>query len=195
MAFATNYEDINDYDLIPQGEYEVIIRNIEERTTRKGSTGLNLSLVIRNDVEQNYKNRYVFHNLWKKKEPTPADMQVQGYSFKQIMQLAKSAKLPSGKSYESVQDLCKDLQYRALRVKIIHDTYNGNTSEKIDRINESKFPQCQHVWKQAAASSKPDTFAQRPETGFAGQSQQAIAATIGDLSDFEEILSNDEVPF
>ncbi len=195
MAFATNYEDVNDYDLIPEGEYEVIIRNIEERTTRKGSTGLNLSLVIRNDVEQSYRNRYVFHTLWKKKEPTPADMQVQGYSFKQIMQLAKSAKLPSGKSYESVQDLCKDLQYRLLRVKVIHDTYNGNTRELVDYINESKFPQCQHVWKQAAASSKPDTFAQRPETGFAGQSQQAIAATIGDLSDFEEILSDGDVPF
>lgn len=194
MAFATNYEDVNDYDLIPEGEYEVIIRNIEERTTKKGATGLNLSLVIRNDIEQNQKNRYVFHTLWKRKEPTPADMQVQGYSFKQIMQLAKSAKLPSGKSYETVQDLCKDLQYRLLRVKVIHGVYNGNTREEVAHMNESKFSQCNHVWKQTS-TSKQNTFVQRPDTAFAAQSQQAIAAAVGDLSDFEEILTDGEVPF
>ena len=51
MGFSTNYEDIqDDFGILPEGEYEVVIRNIEERTTKKGATGLNLSLVVRNDV-------------------------------------------------------------------------------------------------------------------------------------------------
>ena len=77
MGFSTNYEDVNDdFGIIPEGDYEVVIRNIEERTTMSGATGLNISLIIRNDVDQKFKDRYLFHTLWKRKEPTQADMQV-----------------------------------------------------------------------------------------------------------------------
>ncbi|MDE6832801.1 MAG: DUF669 domain-containing protein, partial [Ruminococcus sp.] len=38
MAFNTNYEDIQDLDIIPKGEYEVIITKNEERTTPNGAT-------------------------------------------------------------------------------------------------------------------------------------------------------------
>ncbi|MDE5936817.1 MAG: DUF669 domain-containing protein, partial [Ruminococcus sp.] len=38
MGFSTNYDDVQDFDLIPKGEYEVIIKNIEEHTTQKGAT-------------------------------------------------------------------------------------------------------------------------------------------------------------
>ena len=118
MGFSTNYENVNDdYGILPEGDYEVIIRNIEERTTKKGSTGLNLSLVVRNDIEQKFKDSIYFYTLWKKKEPTDADKQVQGYIFNQIMRLAKSAKLPNGKAYESVMDLCKDLMHRPIKVR------------------------------------------------------------------------------
>ena len=82
MGFSTNYDDVQEFDLIPAGQYEVIIKNIEERTTPNGATGLNLSLVIRNDVDQKYQDRYLFHTLWKRKNPTDTDNQVQGYSFK-----------------------------------------------------------------------------------------------------------------
>ena len=62
MGFSTNYEDVNDdFGIIPEGDYEVVIRNIEERTTMSGATGLNLSLIIRNDVDQKFKDRYLFH--------------------------------------------------------------------------------------------------------------------------------------
>ncbi|MBR7085603.1 MAG: DUF669 domain-containing protein, partial [Oscillospiraceae bacterium] len=33
MGFSTNYDDVQEFDLIPNGQYEVIIKNIEERTT------------------------------------------------------------------------------------------------------------------------------------------------------------------
>ena len=34
---------------------------------------------IGEDVEQGYKNGYIFNTLWKRKEPTEADLQVKGY--------------------------------------------------------------------------------------------------------------------
>lgn len=194
MAFSTNYENVDDYGLVPVGTYEVVIRNIEEHTTKKGSTGLNLSLVIRNDVEQKQKNRYLFHTIWKKKEPTDADMQVQGYNFNQLMRLAKAAKLPSGKAYETVEDLCKDLLHRPLLVKVKHGEYNGKQREEIERIEESKFPQCNHVFKTAQTAAASAPAPQRNEA-FAAQSTAAPAAQVGNLDDFEEIISGGEIPF
>lgn len=187
MGFSTNYEDVQDFDLIPKGEYEVIITKIEECTTQKGATGLNFTLVIRNDVEQKYKNRCIFHTFWKRKEPTQADMQVQGYSFKQIMQLAKAIRLPSGKSYETVYSLCNELGGRVMRVTVGHKEYNGRTSEEVKFMNETQFPECRHVFKTAVTN---DTVAERPAETFANSGM-----SYGSVNDYEEILSDGKVPF
>lgn len=189
MGFSTDYSEVNSFELIPKGEYEVIIKSIEERTTQNGATGLNLTLVIRNDVEQKYQNRFLFHTLWKRREPTQADMQVQGYSFKQVMSLAKAAALPSGKSYESVQALCDELIGHAIRVTVGHDEYNGQLREVVKFMNESKFPECRHVYKEKLTVTA-DTVAQMPAESFA-----ATPIDMGNLSDFEEILSDGDVPF
>jgi len=187
MGFSTNYEDVNDFDLIPKGEYEVVITKIEERTTQKGATGLNFTLVIRNDVEQKYKNRLIFHTLWKRREPTQADMSVQGYSFKQVMQLAKAVRLPSGKSYETVYSLCDELGGRVMRVTVGHREYDGRTYEEVKYMSESNFPECRHVFKTAVTS---DTVAQRPAETFANKETSS-----GSMNDYEEILSDGDVPF
>ncbi len=169
MGFSTNYDDVNS-DLIPEGTYEVVIKKAEERATKTGAVGMNFHLVIRADVDQSQKKRYIFHTLWKRKNPTQADMQVQGYGFNQIMQLAKSAKIPAGASYETVYDLCRDLTGRFLRVKVVHDTWQGVTRAIVDSIDSTKFP---HV-----ANEVPDISSD----------------SIGDLSDFE-VLSDGDVPF
>ena len=189
MGFSTDYTEVSSFDLILKGEYEVIIKSIEERTTQNSATGLNLTLVIRNDVEQKYQNRFIFHTLWKRKEPTQADMQVQGYSFKQIMSLAKAANLPSGKSYETVNDLCKDLINHVMRVTVDHEKYNGEDRERVKFMNQSRFPECKHIYKEKPAVSG-DAVAQRPQEQFAAQS-----LGLGDLGDFEEILGDGDVPF
>ena len=114
---------------------------------------------------------------------------MQGYSFKQIMSLAKAANLPSGKSYETVADLCADLINHVMRVTLDHDTYNGSTHENVKFMNQSRFPECKHIYKEKPAVSG-DTVAQRPQEQFASQS-----AGLGDLDDFEEILGDGDVPF
>lgn len=184
MGFKTNYDDVQDYSLIPVGEYEVIIQKIEEHTTQKGATGLNMTLVIRNDVEQKCQNRCIFHTLWKRREPTQADMQVQGYGFSQIMQLAKAAGLTDGKEYENVYELCGDLVNRIIRVKVVHEEYNGKTNERVHYVNASKFLDCTHKFKETVSA---DTVAQKKQEQFAN-------VNVGG-QDFEEIISDDELPF
>lgn len=187
MAFNTNYEEVQDFDLIPKGEYEVIITKIEERTTQNGATGLNFTLVIRNDVEQKYQNRCIFHTLWKRREPTQADLSVNGYGFKQIMQLAKAVRLPSGKSYETVYSLCDELGGKIMRVTVGHREYNGRTYEEVRYMNETQFPECKHTFKTAVTS---DTVAERPAETFANSN-----TSYGGMNDYEEILSDGDVPF
>ena len=195
MGFSTNYDNVNnDFDILPEGEYEVIIRNIEERTTPKGATGLNISLVVRNDVEQNYKDRYIFYSIWKRKEPTEADRQVQGYSFKQIMRLAKSAKLPSGKAYETVMDMCKDLLHRTLKVTLEHREHNGKQQENVKYVNESAYAECRHVFKEKKTVTA-DTVAPKPQETFASMPAQPANLSFDSLDEFEEIIPNTDVPF
>ena len=175
MGFSTNYENVNDdYGILPEGDYEVIIRNIEERTTKKGSTGLNLSLVVRNDIEQKFKDRYIFN---------------------QIMRLAKSAKLPNGKAYESVMDLCKDLMHRPIKVTLEHREWNGQQQENVKYVNASEYPDCKHVFKEKKQVTT-DTVAAPPNESFAADMpKQPENLSLGNLDDFEEIVSDGEVPF
>lgn len=198
MGFSTNYENVNDdYGTLPEGDYEVVIQNIEERTTKNGATGLNLSLVVRNDVDQQYKNRYIFYTLWKRKEPTDADKQVQGYSYKQIMRLAKSAKLPNGKAYESIKEMCHDLMHRTLRVTLELREWGGKQQENVKYVNASDFPECKHVFKEKKQTVNSDTVAQKPQESFASAQMppQPDNLSLGSLDDFEEIMIDGEVPF
>lgn len=195
MGFSTNYENVDDFNILPEGDYEVIIRNIEERTTKKGATGLNLSLVVRNDVEQKFKDRYIFYTIWKRKEPTDADKQVQGYGYNQIMKLARSAKLPNGKAYESVMDMCRDLMRRTLKVTLEHREWNGKQQENVKCVNASEYPECKHVFKERK-QIKSDTVAAPPKESFAAEiPPQPDNLSLGDLDEFEEILSDEEIPF
>lgn len=187
MGFSTKYsKKLGSYELISEGDYEVIIKNAEERTTNGGKKYLNLWLVIRNDVEQKYKNRYIFHTLWKRKEPTEADMQVEGYGFGWIMMLAESAGLPSGKNYETIGDFCKDLTNRTLLVSVEHDDYNGSMREKVVYINETQFPVCKHIFNKNSVTS--DEISQNSDEKFVNSNKNT-------LDDFEEILSDEDVPF
>lgn len=103
--------------------------------------------------------------------------------------LAKAANLPSGKAYETVNDLCADLINHVMRVTLDHEKYNGEDRERVKFMNQFLSPECKHVYKEKPAVSA-DTVAQRPQEQFAGQ-----AAGLGNLDDFEEILGDGEVPF
>lgn len=192
MGFKMNHEQAFQSDGIkPEGDYECIITAIEERTTKSGATGLNVTMVIRNDVQgQKYGNACLFHTLWKRKEPSEFDMQVNGYSFGQVMALGKAAGLPDGKDYDSLAQMCGDLVKKCVRVTLKHEEYNGKTQERVSYLNPTQFPNCQHKFKQAAATN--DSFAKPPQqTSFANTNNQRVST----FEDFEEVLSDDGCPF
>lgn len=200
MNFTTNYENVGSGStLLPEGDYECIIKSAILNTTVNGTPYFDVRFVIRNDIQnQKYANKYIFHSIWKKKTPSEADNQVGGYSFAQIMALAKAAKIPAGKNYSSLDEMGKDLEKKPVLVTLEHNTYNNTTNERVKYVNESKFPDCKHVFKTTDnTGGQAQSYAQKPQQQFAAASAAVVpqAQTIGDLSDFEEVISDNDIPF
>ena len=247
MAFGTNYEGIpTGGGLVPQGNYETIITNAEIRQTKNGKYKVGLTLTIRNDIQQECQNRVLFIDIWRKREPTAADEQVDGFNFAQLMAVSRAAQIPSGQSFESLEQFLQALCGRCLIATVKHETYNGETTAKVDPLGTepTKFPDCRHVQKQRQQAQNPaygapaprqqQGYAQRPAQGYAGQPQSYAQSQQGyaqpqqyappqiyqqppmqqgyaqrppqaappapapmnlNPDEFEEILSNGEVPF
>lgn len=193
MNFSTNYDDLGS-SLLPEGKYECIVKDAFTSETKKGTPYLDIRLVIRNDVEQKYQNKYIFHSIWKKKEPSEQDKQVDGYSFKQLMSLANAAGLPSGKSYASVEELCKDFVGKCVGVETEHDEYDGKTNVRVKYCNKTEYPECKHVFKEAAAPVDSNTYQKPKQDAFAQPATVRTPSDI-DLDDFEEIIGDGDLPF
>lgn len=191
MGFTNDYSKASQGGLKPEGDYEVLIVKAEEKQSKGGKLHLNLNLVIRNDVDQSYQNGYLFHTLWKRKEPTAADLQVNGYGFGQVMALGKAAGLPNGKNYESLSDFLQELIGKPVRAHVVHDEYNGNKREAIAWFNPTDYPEVKHVMKK-----KPDV---NPD-GFAPAAQQTTYANIqaaqaAAAQEFASMPLDDDLPF
>ncbi|WP_312694089.1 DUF669 domain-containing protein [Caproiciproducens sp.] len=167
MAYSVNYDEAAEGpDLIPEGEYECIIKYAGEAATNGGTVYMGVTFVIRNDIDQPCKNKYIWHHIWQKKEPTPADQQCSGYSSKQINAVSKAAKLPNGKKYESLSDWADELKNKIVRVTVEHDEYQGKVSAKVKWVNETKFPTCNHRWKNANTDISADDEPAPEQQGF-----------------------------
>lgn len=190
MAFGTNYEGIpQGGGLVPQGNYEAIITNAEIRQTRNGKYKVGLMLTIRNDIQQECQNRVLFIDIWRKREPTPADDQVDGFNFAQLMAVSRAAQIPSGQSFESLEQFLRALCGRCLLAVVKHETYNGETSAKVDPLGTepTQFPECRHVQKQRQQTQNPaygapaprqqQGYAPRPAQGYARQPMQDALGT------------------
>lgn len=167
MSYSVNYDEVSEgSEIIPEGEYECIIKYAGEDSTKGGTVYMGITLVVRNDVDQPCKNKYIWHHIWQKKEPSPADLACSGYSSKQINAVSKAAKLPNGKSYEWLSDWSDELKNRCVRATVEHEEYQGKPQVKVKWINESKFSDCRHKWKGAEDVQGEEEPAHPSNDGF-----------------------------
>ena len=146
--FETDYKGNNsgENSLLPPGKYECVIDKAFMNAKGR-AIYFQVILIVRNDVAQQYQNRRIFHAIWQKKpeNQTADDRKVDGFSFKQLMNLCESAGLPSGKKYADIDALGMDLAGKTVLADIITDEWNGQKREKVKWMYASKFPHCQHV--------------------------------------------------
>ncbi len=181
MAFRTDTSKKQENGLKPEGDYEVMIDHWERSVTPNGAMCIDFTYVIRNDIEQGYKNGLIFHAVWKKKEPTPDDLTAEGYNFNQLMAIADAAGLPANADYESFDAFLNTLVGKPLKVHLYHDPYNGKIREKVNKHFRTNFPEVKHKPKDKPAAA--NTASTTSAAAVAANSIPAPAA------------SNDNYPF
>lgn len=179
MAFSLDYSKTD--NIIPEGKYECIIENIYENITPGGTVYIDIPLIVRNDIEQKYKNAHIWHAIWKKKEPNQADEACGGYSSYQINALSKAAGLPAGKQYAGLAEWMEDLKGKLLIATIKHEEYKGKQQAKVYSIANTLHPDCKHVFKKNLDAPPP----------------KAAAPAVNNNDDFSELEvgDDDDLPF
>lgn len=186
MGFYTNYNNGGSNttnDIIPEGWYETIVTKAEIVTRNNGRQNIAFNFTIRNDVDQPQKNRIIFENMWKRKEPTEADKQTDDFSFGILMGLASKLNVSSNAYFETLQDLLNEFVGKCLLVQVRHSQYNGAKRADVDLVSGTRItncPQCKHVFK-AMPKKQPQ--------------QQAAKQPAPDSDGFVEIGTDFETPF
>lgn len=141
-----DYRNLND-DLIPEGKYEVVVKSAGIGSTPWGTEYIDLPLIVRNDVEQSYQNKYIFYKLWKKNEPDEMDKACDNFSAKQIFKLCRAVGIPEEKEFKNLDEMLSEIVKKPLLVGIIHEVYNDKKQAKINFTAATKFPKCKHEFK------------------------------------------------
>jgi hypothetical protein len=98
--------------LLPEGSYEAFVEDYTMDNDEKGS----LTLVVRDDVEQDYAKRKMWVNL--NASPTIAW---------KLSTIARAAGIPAGTDYNTFEDYMKALTGKSMKVIVAHREYNGKT--------------------------------------------------------------------
>lgn len=145
--FKPNHNDLPTESLMKAGDYEAVIEDIRETATQGGTPYISVHVIIRNDVEQSYKNKHVFESLWTSEKAMP-------YTIKKLNSI-DAALAMAEKEYDSVTEWGRAIERRPIKVHIgIKPADKGYEARNtIDRFMATNFPDCRHQF--AAAKPKP----------------------------------------
>lgn len=172
-GFDLDFSKANDGN-IQDGTYETVIAFVKEDANQNtGTEFINFDLIVRNDLDQKYKNSHVFHRVWRAKETGK-------YNQGMLMAIAKAAGMQDGKHYNSFDDFMHDFTGQPVKITVRNKTreYNGKTYDDVNitRWASTDFPQVAHKWKDGTA----------PQS--AGSNQFGNQTEVVDVSD-------DDLPF
>lgn len=153
FEFKVNHEEaFEGNDLLPEGTWEVIVREAKQKATTGGRQHISIQLAVRNDLNQKYKNKVIFDTIWTKKEDN------ESYNVANLQTVAKALDIPNGKSYGSLDELLADWMGKGAKVSVKHETYNDNTNARVKAWNKTDAPGINHVWKEKAATTTGSDF-------------------------------------
>ncbi len=178
MGFKADTSAANEgYDVKPEGEYEVIIDSWKYKTTPKGKEAIGLKYIIRNDIEQPCKNGVIFHDIWKKHEPTDADLAAGGYNYGQLMAIYTAVGLPNSKDYNTVDEMLNDFVGEPVKITLAHELYNNKKQERVRKHSQTAHNQVRHTPKQSTGYTVP------PPANYANYTAPPIPAQSGSEDD------------
>lgn len=139
MGYTINHDDVIGDGLIPEGTYEVVVKEAKEDVTKQGVNHISIDLIIRNDVKQGYQNAHIWAKLWRSKDTGQ-------FSMKMFNTIGKALNIQNGKSYNNLNELLQDFVGKVCTVKVKHEEYNGYTNAKVTSWGKSAFSICNHLW-------------------------------------------------
>lgn len=160
MLFKTNYSNLNknngkNFEPLPTGNYEMIIKKAGENATPKGSETFQVELVVRNDIKENgsYQNRHVFQDNWKRRNGPDAGQ----YPLQDMQHILLAAKVPEGAEIRSMEEFAKVITGKPVRVyvKKEYSEYRGKEVNQVAPWNydETQYPTVNHQWSKGKPSS------------------------------------------
>lgn len=99
-------------EILPEGSYEVFVEEYTMDNEEKGS----LTLVVRDDIDQDYAKRKMWVNL----NTNP------NIAWK-LSTIARAAGIPAGTDFDSFEAYLKAVTGNSMKVVVAHREYNGKT--------------------------------------------------------------------
>ena len=169
MAFTVDTNNTSEQQgVMEPGDYEVVIKEVTEGTsTQKGTPFIQIELVVRNDVNQKYKNKHLWYTIW----DTPVTRE-KGVYAKNINTISKHTGVQNGASFNSVMDWGRFITGRPVVATVKLEEYNGEQKERVSYISGSKFPTCNHQWTNSTQSN--NTYSNNQNTQQSAPAQQPV---------------------
>lgn len=139
--FQVNYNEAQEKSFSPlkDGEYEVIITDVECKKTKNGDDMLSVTYTVRDDVKQEGQRSKVWDNVVFKD------------SVKWRYQLFfKALGLSDGTKLSTIQDVAQAVLHKSLKVRTEQEDYENKTYVRVKKFSPSSAPA-----RNAQASSNP----------------------------------------
>ena len=125
------------FGLIEEGDYEVMVSKAEYRpVSKKNKTAnFNLTLTIRNDVEQAFKGRKLFHTFWlseKTEEAAEACMNM-------IQAFLNKLGATDGMEFDTPQEVAAFMEGNVVQAHVIVDEYEGKERNEVKYFNVAEI--------------------------------------------------------
>lgn len=130
MSFLTfDEKQAEGFSLPPAGKYEVYVKNAKAVTSGvKGTPGIELLLVIRQDIEQAGKGQNIYDTLW-----------ISEKAMFRFHQINKAVGVEQGTVFETKEDQIKFLLAKPLVVEVEAEEYTNSKNEDRKRLVVKKF--------------------------------------------------------
>lgn len=141
MSISLNYDNL---DYIVPGVYEAIVQNTSEEFSKSGTKYIAVSLTVRNDINQQCKNKKIEYRIWttNKQDVNTID----GYVEYQVALMSKCCGLPNVIDVNSVYELSKKWIAKPIKITVSENEYNGSTYMNVTKIAESNFKEVNHKY-------------------------------------------------
>jgi hypothetical protein len=120
------------FGLIEPGDYEMFVSKAEWRTKNQKTPNFNLSLVIRTDVDQDYKGRSVFHSFYISKDAEKVET-----SMNMLQAFLHKIGATDGMDFTTEQEVAAFMVGKAVVGTVDTEEYNGKKNSRIQGFTVS----------------------------------------------------------